>query len=67
MWIITSKLSTPVETQNRAACKIIAAGQEARSYISNSIERTARLAAKCHIKDLYTRISIIYNFSGKES
>ena len=29
------------------------------------IERTARLAAKCQIKDLY--ISVIFNFSGKES
>ena len=33
--------------------------------MSSSTERTARLAAKCQIKDLY--ISVIINFSGKES
>ena len=48
-----------------AAFKIVAANLAARSYISSSIERTARLAAKCQIKDLY--ISVIINFSGKES
>ena len=48
-----------------AAFKIIAASLGARSNISSSIERTAQLAAKCQIKDLYN--SVITNFSGKES
>ena len=48
----------------RAAFKIVAANLEARSFISSSVERTARLAAKCQKEDLY--ISLIINFSGRE-
>ena len=48
----------------RTAFKILAPSQEARSKITTSFERTARLAAICQIKDLY--ISVIINFSGKE-
>ena len=44
----------------RAAFKIVEASLEAKWQISSSIERIARLAAKCQIIDLY--ISVIINF-----
>ena len=49
----------------RAAFKIVEASLEARSQISSSIERTARLAVKCQIKNFY--ISVNVNFLSKES
>ena len=57
--------STQSSRSSCAALKIVAASLEAMSKIPSSIEWTARLAAKCQIKDLY--ISVIINFSGKES
>lgn len=44
---------------------IIEASLDAMSWISSFIERTARLAVKCLIKDLY--IPVIINFTGKKS
>ena len=44
----------------RGVFKVITASLEAMFWISSSIERTARLATTCQIKDLY--ISVIANF-----